>query len=206
MTNASSINDHPQRRQHTRSHTVTQTFQIAKRHESAMKGPVYSLIDVPYTQTFPEDQIEDTREHAHPNNFRRHSSTHFKMNFDLADCHPFLSVFSFDHDSAAALAIVFEASIPDASYRFPCCGYVFPRENNFLLPYFPVFCFLIMFPEDVLHEVVNVRDRCGCTSLPPRVQDSLNFPNGIFVLCPLGNFSIDPFARHITVSAQLVAL
>ena len=35
------------------------------------------------------------------------------------------------------------------------------------------------------------------------MQDSLNFPNCIFVLCFWGKFSTDPFARHITVSTQL---
>ena len=64
---------HLQRRQQTRSHFVTQTFQIVKRHEqSAMKDLVYSLIDVLHTQTFAENQIEDTREHAHSKIFRCH--------------------------------------------------------------------------------------------------------------------------------------
>ena len=35
------------------------------------------------------------------------------------------------------------------------------------------------------------------------MQDSLNVPNGILVLCPLGNYSIDPFASHIAVSTPL---
>ena len=52
---------------------------MVKRHDqSAKKDPVYSLIDVLYTQTFAEDQIGDTREHAHSKNFCCHGSTHFQ--------------------------------------------------------------------------------------------------------------------------------
>ena len=106
---------------------------------------------------------------------------------------------TFDHDSAAALAVVFETSIPEATYRFPCCGFIV----SLCACVGPVVCFLIMFPVDVLHKVVDVRDRYGNSSLPPWVKNSLDVPGGIFVLCPLGIFSIDPIARHITVSTQL---
>ena len=47
-----------------------------------MKDPVYSLIDVLHTQTFAEDQIEDTREHANSKIFRCHGSTNFQRNKD----------------------------------------------------------------------------------------------------------------------------
>ena len=58
-TNASSINDHPKHRQQIRSRGVTQTLQTVKRHDqSTRKDPVYSLIDVLYTQTLAKDQIE----------------------------------------------------------------------------------------------------------------------------------------------------
>ena len=71
-------------------------------------------------------------------------------------------------------------------------------------PFFsPVICFLVMFSADALHKTVDVRDRRGDSSRPPRVQDLLIFPNCFFVLCLLDIFSIDPFARHTTVSAQL---
>ena len=83
-----------------------------------MHDLVDSLIDVLYTQTFAEDQIEDIREHAYPKNFRCHGSTH-------SDCHPLSSVHPFDHDSAVALAVVFEASVPEATYRFPGRGNTF---------------------------------------------------------------------------------
>ena len=43
----------------------------------------------------------------------------------------FLSVYTFDHDSAAALAIVSETSISEATYRFPGCGDVFPVDIDF---------------------------------------------------------------------------
>ena len=126
----------------------------SKRHDqSTGKDPVYSLVDVLYTQTFAKDQIEDTREHAHLNNFRRHSRTHFQWNCDPTDCHPFFSVYTFDHDSAAAPAVVFKGSVPETTYRFPCDWGVFV-----LLDYVPCRC---------AHEVVDVRDRCGSTSFPP---------------------------------------
>ena len=60
-----SINEHSQRRQQTRLHIVTLTFSDSQKHDqSAVQDPVYALINFLYTQTFAEDQIEDTREHA----------------------------------------------------------------------------------------------------------------------------------------------
>ena len=95
----------------------------------------------------------------------------FHRNCDLTDCHPCLSVYTFDHDSAAAPAIVFVTSIPEASYRLPRCVRVFPVENNFSTSLCasvgPVICLLIMFSENVFHEVVDIRDRFGSSSLPP---------------------------------------
>ena len=94
---------------------------------------------------------------------------HFQWNC-LFDCHPFLSVHNFDHNSAAALATVFEASIPEASYRFLCCGYVFSMDMNLssslCVNVSPAVCFLIMFLEDVLHGDGHVRDQCDGSSLP----------------------------------------
>ena len=90
-----------------------------------MQGPVDALIHVLYTQTFAEDQIEDAREHAYSKNFRRHGGTHFQKNGDLTDCHPCSSFYPFDHNSAAALAVVFEAPVPEATRRFPRRGTIF---------------------------------------------------------------------------------
>ena len=74
--------------QQTRSHIVTKTFSDNQKHgQSAVQDPVYALICVLYTQTLTEDQIEDTREHAYPNNFRRHGGSHFQRNCDLTDSH-----------------------------------------------------------------------------------------------------------------------
>ena len=77
-------------------------------------------------------------------------------------------VYSIDHDSAAALVIIFETSILSLSMLL---AYVFPVEINFPSPLCahvgPVVCFLIMFPVDVFHEVIDVRDRFGSSSLPP---------------------------------------
>ena len=74
----------------------------------------------------------------------------------------FFSVNPFDHDFAAAPAIVFEASMPETTgSSFQKISIFFSLCSNVG----PVVCFLIMFLVDVLHEVVDVRDRCGCTSL-----------------------------------------
>ena len=67
----------------------------------------------------------------------------------------------------------------------------------------PMVCFLVMFSMDVLHETVNVRDRRSDSPLLALVQGLNNLPNCLFVLCHLGEFAIDPLARHIPVSALL---
>ena len=48
-----------------------------------VQDSVDTLIDVLNTRAFAEDQIEDTREHAHTRNLGCHSRTHFqkKSNF-----------------------------------------------------------------------------------------------------------------------------
>ena len=106
--------------------------------KSSVQDLVYAFIDVLYTRTLAEDQNEDTREDAYSKNFRCHSSSHFQRHCDFTDCHPFLSVNTFDHDSAAALAIVFEVSIPETTYRFPCCRSVFPMTLILLRPSAPI--------------------------------------------------------------------
>ena len=151
---------------------MTKTFSESQKHgQSALQDRVYALIIVLYTQTLAEDQIADTPEHAYTKNFRRHGGSHFQRNCDLTDSHPFLSVYPFDHDSADAFAIVFETSIPDVTYRLPCCGDVFPTDIDFSSSVCAnvgsVVCFLILFSVDVFHEVVDVRDRGGSSILPP---------------------------------------
>ena len=85
---------------------------------------VSSMIDVLDTHAFTKNQFEDTPWHAHTNNFSCHGRTHFQRQCNFTDCHPCSSVNSFDHNAASASAVVFEASVTDASYRFPCCGII----------------------------------------------------------------------------------
>ena len=175
-----------------------------------MQDPIDSLIDVLYTQTLVEDQIKDTCEHAYPKTFHCHGRAHFQRHCDFSDCHPFFSVYSFDYYSTSATAIVFEASIPETTYRLPHCVLT-SVDDNFpppLCAYIsPMVCFLIVFLVDMVHEAVDFRDRLGNSLLPPRVQDYLNFANcllvRLFLLCSLGKFAIDPSACHITFSTQL---
>ena len=72
-----------------------------------MQDSIDSLFDVLYTQTLAQDQIEDTCEHAHSKNCSCHDRTRFQRNCNFTNCHPIFSVDPFDHDSAAALTIVF---------------------------------------------------------------------------------------------------
>ena len=92
---------------------------------------VSSMIDVLDTHAFAKNQVEDTRQHAR-NNFSCHGRTHFQRQCNFTDRHPCFSVDPFDHNAASASAVVFEASVPDASYRFPCCGII-----SFVDDYFP---------------------------------------------------------------------
>ena len=82
-----------------------------------MQDSIDSLIDVLYTPTLAQDQIEDTCEHAHSKNFSCHDRTRFQRNCNFTDCHPIFSVDSFDHDSAAALFIETPSQKPKTMVR-----------------------------------------------------------------------------------------
>ena len=80
-------------------------------NQSVIQDSLTSLIDVLNTQVFAEDQIEDTREHAHTSNLGCLSCTLFQRNSNFPDCHPSFPVDSFDHHTTSTSAIVFEAAI-----------------------------------------------------------------------------------------------
>ena len=139
-------------------------------NQSDVQDSIDSLIDVLNTQALAEDQIEDTCEHEHTSHFRRHCRTHFQKHCKLTDCHSFFSVDPFYHNTTSACDIVFEASIPESSYRFPCCGIIFSVDINLspsLCAYIGLVIFFVMFSVAVLHEAVDVRDWRGHSSLPP---------------------------------------
>ena len=123
-------------------------------NQSDVQDSIDSLIDVLNTQALAEDQIEDTCEHAHTNNFRRHGRAHFQRNCDFTGCHPFFSADPFVHNATPASTIVFEASIPEATYRLPYCGIVSSVDDTLsvsLRAYLcPVACFLIVISVDVV--------------------------------------------------------
>ena len=76
---------------------------------------------------------------------------------------------TFDYNTTSASAIVFEASIPEASYCLPCCG-VISFVNDYFSPFLhanvsPVICFLTVCSVDMFHE--TVRDPLGDFPSPP---------------------------------------
>ena len=134
------------------SHIVTKTFSDSQKDEqSAVQDPFHALINVLYNQTLAEDQIEDTREHAYTKNFRRHGGSLGRTAILLIVTHFCMST-PFDHDSAAALAIVFE--LPSQKTRIASnvvgtffCRYQFSSvpvrlcwPSGLLPDYFPCRC------------------------------------------------------------------
>ena len=127
---------------------MTKTLCIVKIHiktQSVAQDSIDTLIDVLNTQVFAEDQIEDTRGHVHISILDCHSRIYFQRNSNFIDCHSSFPVDPFDHNSTSASVILFEASIPEVSYRLPYCGVissldvyfsVFTRQcwNSDLLP------------------------------------------------------------------------
>ena len=212
VLNASSMSDYPQRHQQIRSHNVTQT--LHHKSWSVYRGGLSLSVGWWSVHRLLQNiKIEDTREHAYTKNFRYHGGTLFQWNCDFTDWHPFF-VYSLGHDSEAAPAIVFEASIPETTYRFPCSWGVFPIDINFLSSLCanvgPVACFLVLFPLDLLHEVFGDRGRRDSSSLPPWVQDFSDFPMVSWYFIPWANSplshlqatlmtpqicTVDPFSR-----------
>ena len=135
-----------------------------------------------------------------PRNFLCHGSSHFQRNCDLTDCHPFLSVYPFDHDSSAALTIIFQASQKPRIAFHACCRSVFPLDIDFLRPGRQ--CQPSLLPDYVPCRRVSRRSVWQLLSSTTSAG-FFEFPNSLFALCSLGNFSIDPFACHITVSTHL---
>ena len=83
-----SINERTGRRPQTRPNIMTKTLCIAQMHmetRSVVEDSIDTLIDVLNTQAFAEDQIEDTREHAHTSNLGCHCRTHFQKNSNFTN-------------------------------------------------------------------------------------------------------------------------
>ena len=80
-----------QRRPQTRPQFATHTACTAKFHMQTsliVDDSIDTLIDVLNTQAFAEDQIKDTREHAHTCNFGRHNRAHFQRDCNFTNRHP----------------------------------------------------------------------------------------------------------------------
>ena len=91
-------------------------------------------------------------------------------------------------------------------HRLPRLRIITSVKDNFSVPVrqcCPVVSFLIVFSLDRFHEVVNPRNRFGDLLFPPRVHGLLCLAKTPSALRPCRKFTIDPFARHITVTTQL---
>ena len=128
----SSLGKYPHRRGEVRSHPLFffPSFCLVHYcHRTGERGLRYCLEKSRHIRY----RVSTEAEHAHPNNFRRHCGTDFQWNCDLTDCHPFSSGYPFDHDSAAAPAIVLEAS-QKPRIAFHVVGASFLQISIFLLP------------------------------------------------------------------------
>ena len=139
---------------------------MSMQNPSVVQDSVDSLIDGVNTQAFAEDQIEDTGQHAHTSNFCCHGRAPTFRGVEI-----FYWFDPFDHNITFVPAIAFKASIPEASYRLPCCGILSSVDDYFpsslRANVGPVVCFLVVFPVDMVYEAVNIRDRLGDSPLPP---------------------------------------
>ena len=67
---------------------------------------VNTLVDILHTWTFVENQIQDSREHAHNHHVGRHSCLNFQKNCNFADRDPSFSVDSFDDHTTPTFPVV----------------------------------------------------------------------------------------------------
>ena len=92
-------------------------------------------------------------------------------NFD--GCDPRVFVCSRDDNTTTTSAIDLGASIPDATEHLPLFIFISFVNDNYSLSLRsnvrPVISFFIVFPEDVLHVIIDLRDTKCSLSLPPRV-------------------------------------
>ena len=109
-------------------------------------------------------------EHTH-HCFGSHGRTDTQGHRNLADHDPCVPVSSFNHDTTSTSTVVLGASIPEAFHRVPCLSIIASVNNNFSLSLCsqvgPVISFLIVFPENVLHVNVNLRDGVCDLPVPP---------------------------------------
>ena len=108
----------PQARPQLATH-IACTAEFRTQRTSFVEDSVDTLIDVLSTQAHAENQIKDTREHAHTS---RHSRANFQRDYNFTNRHP-SSLVPFDHHTTSALAIVFEAAVPVTFHRFPRLNY-----------------------------------------------------------------------------------
>ena len=136
-------------------------------------------------QASAENQIKDTREHAHTSNLGRHSRAHFQAVCNLTNRHTCFPVDNFDDHTTSAFAIVFEAAVPIAFHRLPCPRIITSVKDNFPLSLWsnvgPVVSFLNVFSVDMFHETVNVRR----PSLSTMSVTSFELVRFVFWTCPI---------------------
>ena len=90
----------------------------------------------------------------------------------FADRHPLVPGNTFDNDSTTTTTVNLGAAIPEALHRLPFFS-IMPFVHNNVLSFStqvrPVISVQAVFPEDVLHATVDLRDRACDFPLPPRV-------------------------------------
>ena len=158
------------------------------------------------TQTFAEDQIEGTREHAYTKNFRRHGGSHFQRNCDLTDCHPFFVCLPLSLITIPLLPSSLKLPSQKPRIAFHVAGASFPCTAIFLRPWAPLSASGLL-PYYVPCLCVSRSCRCSRSvwQLLSSTMSARFFEFSQLHLCTLflGQILHDPFARRITVSTQL---
>ena len=131
----------------------------------------------------------------------------FKSTRDFGSPSPTCPVDPFDHHATPAFPVAFGTTKPEAFHRLPCFRITASVNNNFPLSFGsrigPVIGFLIVFPEDVFHLIVNLRDGICDLPFPPRVQCLLDLADSSSVLLSQRILTIDPLTCHLAVATKL---
>ena len=120
-------------------------------------------VDCFHAKLLAEDKIQDAREDtdAH-HHFGSPGRTYAQKYRDFTDRDPLVPVSTFDNESTTTSTVTLGAAVPEAWHRLPLFIIIPVIHNNFSLSFCtqvcPVIRFLVMFPEDVLHIIVDLRD------------------------------------------------
>ena len=134
---------------------------------------VNTLVNRFHTEVFSQHEVQDASKDTDTHHFGRHGRPYPQRYRNFADCDPFVCGSTLDDNSTVTSTDDLGAAIPEASHRFPSfIIFTFVNDNlslSLCTPVRPVISFLIVFSEDVLHIIIDLRDNKCDFSVPPRV-------------------------------------